>query len=80
MPFQQNDIQKLANYGVISIDSGKIIPNPRRIHIFKELYENEVICQHHVQFEDAKDEIKTMISMGSYDLNLRFFLSQKHNT
>ena len=64
MPFQQNDIQKLANYGVISIDSGKIISNPRRIHIFKELYENEVICQHHVQFEDAKDEIKTMISMG----------------
>lgn len=64
MPFQQNDIQKLANYGVISVDSGKIISNPRRIHIFKELYENEVICQHHVQFEDAKDEIKTMISMG----------------
>lgn len=64
MSFQQNDIQKLTNYGVISIESGKIIPNLRRIYIFKELYENEVICQHHVRFEDAKDEIKTMISMG----------------
>ena len=63
-PFQRENILLLADYGTISIENGIIIPNPNRMHILKELYENDVICLHHVLCEDIRAEIEAMILAG----------------
>lgn len=65
-PFQRENILLLADYGTISIENGIIIPNPNRMHILKELYENDVICLHHVLCEDVRAEIEAMILAGKW--------------